>query len=233
MAGEEFAVEVLLALGVDPSKARQGLKAINDVSAGLQAAQKQADHTSAGLNKFLQNAGQAAENMTKVAEKAAKAIAVVGGGLFGASAATASAYGQKFQGVEAEANRIVAAQRAVETSFLNMGRVTSRFVAPALETLADVIQVVVDFLDSVVPEGSNPLEDFLTKTIPDAIQSASRLIGIVEGVWALARREVEKFGVGVESFLDKLVTSLRKVIGEFLGKFFPRQRCGKGCTRAR
>lgn len=195
-------------------KALEGeLKKFQRISDDAIASQRRIGVNLTGAGQAFRNfAGQvksAAASLADFAGQAIKVGAKVGAGIFGGATASTLAYGQKFGGVEGDATRAVAAQKALSDAFTDMGRVLSRVINPVLETFADLISLATQALDELIPQGAgNPLETFIKDAIPNAIQVLALLtdgvkIGakLLEGIFDEAATAIRKFiNTGVDTF---------------------------------
>jgi hypothetical protein len=152
-------------------------------------------NVSLALNDLLGNAAKVAAKIGTIA-----AVGAIGTGF-----AAANQFAQQRQGLEQQANEFLRAQKEVSAAFGDIGRVTARLLAPALEGFAEAMEVASKALEQLIPEQSgNPVEEFFTKTLPAAIQSAERLISSFQGLAVIVARDVA-------NGFDKFVTDVQKL----------------------
>lgn len=205
-AALQGAINGLKRLSDEVDKLKGETKAVGTEAEKVSRTTEQASRAQvASIDKVTNSYKQLDTTLGNVIKKSIDVGAKLAIGITGTAVASSVAFTQRFEGVDAQANAQGKAQREVVQSFAELGRITSRLVTPALETLADVVTIVAAGLDQLIPKTEdNPFETFFTTTIPDAIKTVQDLGNVFKGLIAIVERDL---GNALDTFATNIKTA--------------------------
>lgn len=169
------------------------------------------------FDDFKEEIKSTAQEFERLGDRGLRSIAKIAQGLVGVGVGASLAFVNRFGATDSQAVEQKRATKQFEAAFEDLGRVASRFLTPALENLAGVVEVVAKGLDTLFPENAqNPVETFFNETIPAAAQSFNDLIGVIKSFGALVERDlgnsVDNFATNIRIGLSQLQETLARFV---------------------
>lgn len=159
------------------------------------------------FDEFKQQVKDTAQEFERLGDRALKGIAKISQAIIGVGVGSAFAFERRFGATDPQAVEQRRATKQFEAAFEDLGRVASRFLTPALENLAGVVEVVAIGLDKLFASddpGIRKFTHFFDESVPEAAQAFNDLISTVRAFATLVEREVG-------NALDTFVTDIRIV----------------------
>lgn len=170
---------------------------------------------------FKSEVKQTAQELEHAADRALKFGSRVTAAFIGIGAASATAFERRFGATDPQAVEQRRATKQFEAAFEDLGRVASRFLVPAFENLAGVVEIVAKGLDTLFPENqTNPIQDFFDNKIPAAAEAFNDLVSSVRAFGALVERDLgnqlDTFATNVRMIGSQIQEGFAKVINALL-----------------
>lgn len=191
-------VEALIALGLDPQKAQQGVQSLRDMQRGIDDAKKKADD----FQRTLRQVSEAGAKLREVGS----VMAGMGAAIIAPFALAANEYVRRFGQLEGTSRNFLKAQERQADATARLGRIAAQALTPALNQVAAISEKIAAFAERH-PE------------LVNAALGAGTALVVGGGALAMAGQAVDTLSKGVQLIAPVLpkLASIGVPVAAFVG----------------